>query len=145
MRISFPPAIFVLRLAVSVLLPGIAHVPRVAAECVDYTQSLHWAGSIDSSQSPAGEVAVVGSYAYLACYDAGLRVIDISDPGHPQLIGTVDTPGSAWDVDAANGFVYVAGHSSGVEVINVSDPALPFIVTTVATPRMCLDIAVAGR
>jgi hypothetical protein len=44
------------------------------------------------------DVAVSGSYAYVADGDAGLRVIDVSNPSSPREVGAYDTPGDAWGV-----------------------------------------------
>ncbi|MFH1676911.1 MAG: S8 family serine peptidase [bacterium] len=56
-----------------------------------------------------------------------------SDPHNPQVIGAVDTPGSAWEViiDPSNPRVFVADYDSGVQIIDVTDPTNPEIVDNV--------------
>lgn len=39
------------------------------------------------------DVAVAGSYAYVAAGLAGLRIVDVSNPATPQEIGALATPG----------------------------------------------------
>jgi len=47
------------------------------------------AGSVDTYD--ARDVHVVGGYAYVADGYAGLKVIDVSDPTSPRIVGSVDT------------------------------------------------------
>jgi hypothetical protein len=51
-------------------------------------------GAYDTPGS-AVDVAVSGSYAYVADGGAGLRVIDVSNPSSPREVGFYDTPGWA--------------------------------------------------
>jgi len=53
------------------------------------------------------DVAVDGDVAYVVEYDHGVRIVDISTPSSMNLLGGVDTPGSAWGVAAAPGFVVI--------------------------------------
>ena len=48
-------------------------------------------GSLDEHLS-GEDVYVSGNYAYVAAWTSGLRVIDISTPSIPVIIGSVDTP-----------------------------------------------------
>jgi hypothetical protein len=56
-----------------------------------------------------------------------------SDPTHPTVIGSVNTPGDAWEVfaDPANQRVFVADYDGGVAIIDVSVPTSPYIADTV--------------
>ena len=49
-----------------------------------------------------------------------LYVMDISTPSSPEIIGTVDTPGEAWDVFVIGNYAYVADWTSGLQVIDIS-------------------------
>ena len=71
------------------------------------------------------DVAVSGSYAYLANEEAGLRVIDISNPASPIEVGYIDTWDSALDVAVSRSYAYVAAWVDGLRVVDVSDPANP--------------------
>jgi hypothetical protein len=53
-------------------------------------------------------VAVSGHYAYVADWDAGLQVIDVSDPANPRRVGGYDTPGYALGVAVSGNYAYVA-------------------------------------
>ena len=115
------------------------------AACIDYQDYLHWVGGVDTP-NPALDVAVSGSYAYVAEGSAGgLRVIDITSPSAPVILGGVDTPGSARDVAVSGDYAYVADDSSGLQVIDITNPTGPMIVGSVDTPGHAYGVAVAGN
>jgi len=70
-------------------------------------------------------VHVSGDYAYVADYDFGLAVIDVSDPTNPGTPVYEDTTGYAHDVYVSGDYAYVADWGSGLAVIDVSDPTNP--------------------
>jgi hypothetical protein len=91
-------------------------------------------------------------YAYVADGDAGLRVVDVSDPAAPAEVGSYDTPGKAWDVVVASGpggtLAYVAdldvsGVNNGLRIIDVSDPAAPTQVGSYSAGGACWTWGVA--
>jgi hypothetical protein len=89
-------------------------------------------------------VAVAGSYAYVADYYDGLRVVDVSDPTAPTEVGFYDTPGNACDVVVTGGYAYVADYGAGLRVVDVSDPAAPVEVGFYDTPGDAFGVAVVG-
>jgi len=75
-------------------------------------------------------VAVFDKYAFLADGDKGVKIINISDPSSPTLVGSFDTPGDAsrvWIREASTNrvYAYIADGDKGVRAIDVSDPTLP--------------------
>ncbi|HBY94258.1 MAG TPA: hypothetical protein DEP84_09895, partial [Chloroflexi bacterium] len=90
------------------------------------------------------DVAVAGSYAYVADGESGLRVVDVSNPTSPREVGAVDTPGYAQGVAVAGNYAYVADGNSGLRVVDVSNPASPREVGAVDTPGTAWGVAVAG-
>ena len=96
----------------------------------------------DTSGS-AWDVAVAGSYAFVADGENGLAVIDISDPLSPEVKSYTDTTGSAKGVAVADCYAFVAAGSSGLAVIDISDPLSPE-VKTYAYTEYANDVAVAG-
>lgn len=73
------------------------------------------------------DIFVLGNYAYVACGNDGLQIVDISNPNSPYIVGTYDTPGNAYDVDVYvnNTYAFVADWSGGLRIIDVSNPASP--------------------
>jgi hypothetical protein len=75
-------------------------------------------------------IMAVGARAYVAYYQDGLRVLDLSDPSHPRLVGYYNTwdparhPGTSFyegaiglDVDPARRRVYIADTDRGLIVL----------------------------
>ncbi|MCK5538040.1 MAG: hypothetical protein KAI79_14540, partial [Bacteroidales bacterium] len=73
------------------------------------------------------DVYVSGNYAYVAGYEDGLVIIDVSDPLAPVTTGTYNTS-SAYGVHVSGKYAFVVDGSSGLEIIDISDPSAP--VTT---------------
>ena len=54
------------------------------SQCIDYGEYLHWIGGAGTPGAAFG-VAVSGGYAYVASWDSGLQVVDVSDPDSPVI------------------------------------------------------------
>jgi hypothetical protein len=76
-------------------------------------------------RGPAVSVAIQNSYAFVVMGDAGLTIIDVSNPANPQRVGGYDTSGTAWGVAVLGNYAYVADDTAGLQVIDVSNPANP--------------------
>lgn len=113
-----------------------------AGELRLYSLPIAW-GSYQPSDSVFA-VAVAGDLAFLACGSAGLRILDITDPGNPSLTGTYDTPGEAYGVAVAGDYAFVADGASGLQVVDIGNPAVPFLAGTYDTPDEAFAVAVAG-
>ena len=87
-------------------------------------------------------VAVRDSYAFVADFDSGLRVISMVDPAHPTEIGHTDTPDSAVRVTVSGNYAYVVGVQAGLRVISVADPVHPLEVGSYDTPGIAGSVAV---
>jgi len=89
-------------------------------------------------------VAVAGDYAYVADWEAGLRVIDITTPAAPRAAGAVVTPAFARGVAVAGNQAYVADWVGGVRVIDISNPASPKAMGHFPTDGWATAVAVVG-
>ena len=87
-------------------------------------------------------VAAQGSYAYVADFGDGLRVISVADPSHPTEVGYYDTPGQADGVVVLGELAYVSDGDSGLRVISVADPAHPTEVGHCATLDYAREVVV---
>jgi hypothetical protein len=83
----------------------------------DPTSPLIWAGVYVPSVFPTG-VAVAGDLAIVA--GASVGIIEITNPGQAEVIGTYDTPGSSWGVTVAGDHAFVADLDGGVQIIQVA-------------------------
>jgi hypothetical protein len=68
---------------------------------------------------------VVGGYAYVAAYQEGLYIIDVSNPAAPTQAGVYTNGDYAWTVRVNGNYAYLANYNSGLEVIDVSNKAAP--------------------
>lgn len=93
---------------------------------------------------PSFKVAVSGNYAYVAAYDGGVRIVDVSNPKSPKEVASYDTPGQALSVAVQGRYLYVADGQSGLRIIDVGDPRKPAEVGFVETPGYAEDVAVSG-
>jgi hypothetical protein len=88
---------------------------------------------------PGFSVDVVGNYAYVACEDAGLQIVDISNPENPQNAGHFDFPPDDlftgfYKVHVVGDLAYlIIGDGKGVAIVDVSYPTAPYLVNTLGT------------
>ncbi len=73
------------------------------------------------------DVKVSGDYAYVACRQEGLQIVDISDPADPKFVSRFDTKGYATSVDLKDNLALVSSGSGGVYLFDVSNPAKPIL------------------
>ena len=77
------------------------------------------------------DVALKGDYAYLADYNRGLVVIDISDLSNPSEIGATNTTNvrNNRDIAIVGDFAILAdsftARANGAAIVDISDPAAP--------------------
>lgn len=109
--------------------------------------SMSLSGSLEVAAAADGDAFatfVEGTTAYVAYGSAGLRILDVTNPGNIVELGNIDTPGDAREVVVKDGVAFVADRDEGVRVIDVSNPAAPTEITSIATPR-ARGIAIAGN
>ena len=75
------------------------------------------------------DVFAAGSYAFVAAGDAGLRILNASNPYYPGEVGYVKL-NQALDVVVEGDYAYVADGVDGLRIINVSNPSAPSLVGT---------------
>ena len=84
------------------------------------------------TEGNANDVYVRGDYAYVADNQAGLRIVNISNPALPIIEGTCFIPGvNANGVYISGDYAYVT--NGGFSIINITNPALPTIEGTYNT------------
>ncbi len=88
--------------------------------------------------------AVVGNLAYVAD-GAGLRILDVSDPTQPLLVGVATTPDSARDVAVSGSYAYVTDRYAALRVFDVSVPESPVEVAHVDAPYQADDVVISGE
>ena len=90
-------------------------------------------------------VAVSQYYAYVADYNSGLRIIDITNPYSLFEVGHCNLPLEAMGVTICGNYAYVANKTFGLGVINITDPASPTITGYCDTPGYAQAVGVCGN
>ena len=87
---------------------------------------------------------IVGNTMYMAAGSLGLAIIDITDPIQPALLSTLDTPGSAFDMDVHNNDhkIYLADSYGGMRIIDISDPTTPVELGSITTSNFMPIVSV---
>lgn len=103
------------RLKITTIANSLTITPQIAPTEVGYNEV----------SKNASDTFVRGNYAYVADYDFGLFIIDVSNPQSPYLISSCATPGSARDIFVSGNYAYIADHYDGLRIIDVSNPFTP--------------------
>lgn len=94
----------------------------------------------------ARRLAVSGTRAYVACGDNGLKVVDLSKPRTPQILGTYAPDTGGVDLVAAEGELVLAGLGPlGVAVLDVAQPSAPAERKRLASLKNPRELALSGR
>ena len=67
--------------------------------------------------------------AFLANSFFGLQIIDISDPEHLRIIGSLTSPGKAWDIKVHGNVLFLASATGGLHLVDISDLETPTIIS----------------
>jgi hypothetical protein len=92
--------------------------------------------TVSSLDSPdyASDIAVSGQYAYISYYgdpSSSLKVVDVSNPLNPQIVGDLATS-YAFYLTVAKNLVYMIDNS-GVRIVDVTDPVNPALLGSIYT------------
>jgi hypothetical protein len=70
-------------------------------------------------------IVVSGNYAYLACMEGGLQIFDVSDPNHPDWVGSYSYFEGVFNTFISGQYAYLAAGLDNLQIIDVSNPANP--------------------
>ncbi|MCP5522269.1 MAG: hypothetical protein H7A46_12055 [Verrucomicrobiales bacterium] len=105
-----------------------------------------WPGFLrGENEGFARRVQVVGDLAYLADDGIGLQIIDVSDPDHPEWLGTFNTAWGPYAVQVVGNTAYLAAFLAGLQIVDVSDPSSPKLVSQQYFGFEHMDVCVAGN
>ncbi len=135
------PGKFVALLVVAILC--LSNSGWTIAQCVDYSQYLHWVGQVEMPDE-AGQIAIQGNFAYVANFSAGLKVVDLVNPDAPLIMGGCDTPEAANQILIQNQYAYLRTGRSGLQVVDISIPGDPEIVGSLFSADNIHRIVVQG-
>jgi len=82
------------------------------------------------------------NYLYSVNAEAGLQILDVTNPGSPHIEGSYNT-GFACGLALEQDYAYIADYDAGIKIINITDPDNPVEISSCDTPGEAVDIAVA--
>ena len=87
-----------------------------------------------------------GTRAYIANYDAGLQIVDVSDASNPVAMSTFDTSGFAFNVAVSTdgNTVYIADEEIGLQVVDVADSSNPLLLSTFNTAGASIGVTLSS-
>jgi len=98
-------------------------------------------------QLPSGTVVdtvISGNIAYLAAWNGGLYIIDISNPSAPNTLSSITFGSPALGLSIVNNFAYVA-LANGLQIVDVSVPSSPQLRGSYSTGITGEDIVIVGN
>ncbi len=98
--------------------------------------SITGVGSYQQADMYVNDVDIANQYAYIACND-NLKVLDISDPATPVLVGEL-VLSVARSVFLTDNFAFVStisgsGSEKGMHIVDISNPTNPFVLGSFAS------------
>ena len=83
-------------------------------------------------EGAAQTVQIVGTTAYLAAGNRGLKIFDLSNPAAPRQKGEYfyNSTAEAQDVQVVGGYAFVAYGFYGLEIIDVRNPSAPVLAAS---------------
>jgi hypothetical protein len=91
------------------------------------------------------DLAVIGGFAYVADYSAGLVIADVTDPTHPVQVRVYPVPGLTLHVSALGEYAYIAGYWTTLRLLDLSNPRNPSQIGFYDDFGVAQDIVPVGR
>jgi hypothetical protein len=85
-----------------------------------------------------------GNYVYLADFDCGIWVVDVSDPAHPVAAGSLAC-GLVLDLAVSGTHIYAALEDQGLGVIDCTNSDSMYVVSIFDTPGIAEGVCVRGN
>jgi len=80
--------------------------------------------------------------AYVADYESGLQIIDISNSDNSFVLGSCNTPDYAFNFSVVGNTAYVADYYGGLQIIDISNPQSPGLIGSCSTPGRSICVAI---
>jgi hypothetical protein len=91
------------------------------------------------------DVTIKGDYAYLACGEEGLRIINISTPAAISDVGQLTCPGLSSTLAISGNYAYIGGYDSGLHIIDITNLSSPQLAATVPMTQVSINaIRISG-
>ena len=85
---------------------------------------------------------ISGDLAYLARWQAGMTILNISDPSTPTLVSEfIHLQKSVGAVEVVGNYAYLGLYAgAGLQIVDVTDPSQPFVLGGMDTAGVCLGL-----
>ncbi|MBU1318831.1 MAG: hypothetical protein KKG33_06925 [candidate division Zixibacteria bacterium] len=91
---------------------------------------LWWDGRTGAPGLTSWDVAVQGSFAYLAADEDGIIIVDVTKPAKPQIVDSCDMPGEARQIVIEAGYAYVTAYwGRDLQILSLENPTKPVFVS----------------
>jgi hypothetical protein len=97
--------------------------------------------------SPGGAprtIVIRGHTAYLTADNAGLFVIDITNPLSPSVVGSYKMPRFTYGLAVEGDYAYLANSDTGFHILDIRKPAAPALVASLKLDGEPCGVAVRG-
>ncbi|HPG38806.1 MAG TPA: T9SS type A sorting domain-containing protein [bacterium] len=89
-------------------------------------------------------ITIAGHYAYISATDAGLLILDISNPASLHKVAEIKDIVALKTVVQGN-YAYIAALGDGLRILDISNPANPQILIDFKPENWIADVAVSGN
>lgn len=103
---------------------------------------IYLVGNYDTPSS-ANDISVIGNYAYIADWQSGLQVIDISDPTNPTHAGGLDLDTDVFNVLVSDGVAFLTDDEYRIYLVDVTIPGSPTLASTYQPQESIYDFYAA--
>jgi len=108
-------------------------------------ESFDWDPDNPSATASKSVSSGVASTAGFLTYFFDKAHIELPGPEpNPTIVGSVDTPGYAFDIYVSGSYAYIADGHEGLQVIDIADPTSPTIVGSVDTTDQAYGVYGSG-
>jgi hypothetical protein len=74
-----------------------------------------------------------------------LRILDITNPSSPTLLGTYNGLNAGWEVQVVDAYAYVADGDNGLQIIDISDPHHPSLAGSYTALAYARAVRIVGQ
>lgn len=100
---------------------------------------------IHNTSGTSYSVAVVGDRAFVADGEAGVQILDVSNPASAVHLGGFNTSGTAFNLQVEGHWAYVADGDAGLAILDIRNASAPVLVGTLNTGRRVNAVQVSGN
>ncbi len=125
----------------SILILWLCFLPITGDEPPGIIQE-SYSGFYMKNADPAFDVVVRGNYAYVA--SAGLKILDVTHPSSPEVVGFLPSPHKTLltRLFLAHPFIYM-NDGKNLSIGDVSDPKQPKLLGSFTSPNSVVDLAIS--